>query len=81
MSDVGQQPTADEPQKATLSFPGGSAEFPILKSADGASSLDLSSFTKQTGMTTLDYGFVNTSATRSNITYIDGDQGILRYRG
>ncbi|PPF83273.1 citrate (Si)-synthase [Subtercola sp. Z020] len=68
-------------QKATLSFPGGTAEFPILKSVDGASAVDISTFTKQTGLTTLDYGFVNTSATRSNITYIDGDKGILRYRG
>ena len=68
-------------QKAQLEFPGGRAEFPILPSADGASSLDLSSLTKQTGLTGLDYGFVNTSATRSAITYIDGDAGILRYRG
>ncbi|GAA0996900.1 citrate synthase [Subtercola frigoramans] len=68
-------------QKATLSFPGGTAEFPILQSVDGASSMDISTLTKQTGLTTLDYGFVNTSATKSAITYIDGDKGILRYRG
>ncbi|CAN5283268.1 citrate synthase [soil metagenome] len=68
-------------QKATLSFAGGTAEFPILKSVDGASSIDISTLTKQTGFTTLDYGFVNTSATKSAITYIDGDKGILRYRG
>jgi citrate synthase len=36
---------------------------------------------KQTGFTTLDQGFVNTSSTKSAITYIDGDEGILRYRG
>ncbi|WP_172582791.1 citrate synthase [Subtercola boreus] len=72
---------ADIEQKATLTFPGGTAEFPILTSVDGASSVDISTFTKQTGLTTLDYGFVNTSATRSTITYIDGDKGILRYRG
>jgi citrate synthase len=40
-----------------------------------------STFTRQTGYTTLDQGFVNTSATKSAITYIDGDKGILRYRG
>ena len=44
-------------------------------------SVDISTFTRQTGHTTLDYGFVNTSATKSAITFIDGDQGILRYRG
>jgi citrate synthase len=72
---------ANDAQKATLQFPGGSAEFPIVPSTQGASSIDISSFTKQTGYTTLDTGFVNTSATRSKITYIDGDEGILRYRG
>ena len=71
----------DVEQKATLTYPGGTAEFPILQSVDGASSLDIASLTKQTGLTTLDYGFVNTAATKSAITYIDGDQGILRYRG
>ncbi|MCU1479978.1 MAG: citrate synthase [Subtercola sp.] len=73
--------TDGQQQKATLTFPGGTAEFPILPSVAGASSIDLSTLTKQTGLTTLDYGFVNTSATRSSITYIDGDKGILRYRG
>ncbi|GAA1690093.1 citrate synthase [Microcella alkalica] len=67
--------------KAILQFPGGTAEFPILTSADGASSIDVSTLTKQTGLTALDYGFVNTASTKSAITYIDGDQGILRYRG
>ncbi len=66
---------------ATLSFPGGSAQFPIVPSTEGASSIDISTFTKQTGYTTLDQGFVNTASTRSAITYIDGDAGILRYRG
>jgi len=70
-----------EAQKATLTYPGGTAEFPLLGSSDGASSIDFSTLTKQTGYTALDYGFVNTSATKSAITYIDGDQGILRYRG
>ncbi|MET4780944.1 citrate synthase [Glaciihabitans sp. UYNi722] len=72
---------SDNAEKATLHYPGGSAEFPILRSVDGASSIDVSTFTKQTGLTALDYGFVNTSATKSAITYIDGDKGILRYRG
>ncbi|PCN49440.1 citrate (Si)-synthase [Curtobacterium sp. 'Ferrero'] len=75
-------PAADEQTvTATLTFPGGSAEFPILPSVDGAAAVDISTFKKQTGMSTLDYGFVNTGSTKSAITYIDGDQGILRYRG
>jgi citrate synthase len=67
--------------RAFLDYPGGRAEFPIVHSVDGASSIDISTFTKQTGLTTLDQGFVNTASTRSAITYIDGDKGILRYRG
>ena len=67
--------------EVTLSYPGGEARFPIKQATDGASSVDISTFTKQTGYTTLDSGFVNTAATSSAITYIDGDQGILRYRG
>ncbi|MBF4576577.1 MULTISPECIES: citrate synthase [unclassified Frondihabitans] len=78
--------TANDAQKATqqtakLTFPGGTAEFPIVPSSDGASSVDISTFMKQTGYSTLDAGFVNTAATKSAITYIDGDEGILRYRG
>ncbi|MFA5605606.1 MAG: citrate synthase [Leucobacter sp.] len=66
---------------AQLTFPGGSAEFPILESSDGAAAIDISTLTKQSGYTALDYGFVNTASTKSEITYIDGDEGILRYRG
>lgn len=66
---------------AKLTFPGGEAELPILPATDGRSSLDISKLTAQSGLTTLDYGFVNTASTRSDITYIDGDEGILRYRG
>ncbi|HVX09300.1 citrate synthase [Humibacter sp.] len=71
----------DGDARATLTYPGGTAEFPVLPSVDGASSIDISTLTRQTGLTSLDYGFVNTAATRSKITFIDGDAGILRYRG
>jgi citrate synthase len=81
VSDVVNQAPGDDPGIATLRFPGGTAEFPIQQAVDGNSSIDLSTLTKQTGLTGLDYGFVNTASTRSEITYIDGEQGILRYRG
>ncbi len=85
MTDGGQQaddrPKADEKPTATLTYPGGRVEFPILPAVEGASSIDISALTKKTGLTTLDNGFVNTASTRSAITYIDGEQGILRYRG
>jgi citrate synthase len=73
--------SSTEPEKAVLHFPGGTAEFPVLRGTDGRDSIDISTFMKQTGFTTIDQGFVNTSSTKSAITYIDGDEGILRYRG
>lgn len=68
-------------EKVTLSIGDRLAEFPVLTATDGRNAVDLSTFTKQTGYNTFDPGFVNTAATRSAITYIDGDAGILRYRG
>jgi citrate synthase len=47
----------------------------------GASGYDVSSLLKETGHITLDHGFMNTASCESAITYIDGDKGILRYRG
>ncbi len=81
MSDVVNEDDGQRPAVASLAFPGGSAEFPIRQAVDGASSIDISTLTRQTGLTALDYGFVNTASTQSEITYIDGAQGILRYRG
>ncbi|MBS1898593.1 MAG: citrate (Si)-synthase, partial [Actinobacteria bacterium] len=76
MSAAGERPT-----KATLTVGETTAEFPVLHGTDGHSSIDFSTLTRQTGHTGLDYGFVNTASTKSAITFIDGDQGILRYRG
>jgi len=70
-----------DPDKVTFSHKGATAEFPVLAGVDGKDSVDIANFTRQTGLTTLDQGFVNTSSTKSAITYIDGDAGILRYRG
>ena len=68
-------------EKVTLSYPGGTAEFPILNATDGSQAVDISKFHAATGLNTLDQGFVNTASTKSAITFIDGEQGILRYRG
>ena len=70
-----------DPDTVTFSHKGTTAEFAVLPAVDGKAAIDFSSFTKQTGLTALDQGFVNTASTRSAITYIDGDAGILRYRG
>ncbi|MFM9377562.1 citrate synthase [Gordonia sp. VNK21] len=73
--------TADDQVTGTFTYPGGEIELPILKAAEGSDSVQLGSFLAKTGLTTFDGGFVNTAATKSAITYIDGDAGILRYRG
>ncbi len=66
---------------ASLNHPGGELELPVVEATEGPSGLDVSKLLGQTGYVTLDHGFVNTAATTSAITYIDGDAGILRYRG
>jgi citrate synthase len=68
-------------ENVTLHYPGGEAQFPILHGSEGNPSIDMSTLTRQTGFTALDPGFVNTASTASGITFIDGDEGILRYRG
>jgi citrate synthase len=67
--------------KVTLSYSGGTADFPILSSADGDRAIDFSKLNALTGLNSFDQGFVNTASTRSAITFINGDEGILRYRG
>ncbi|WP_293694457.1 citrate synthase [uncultured Agrococcus sp.] len=66
---------------ATITVDGSHHEVPIVPATSGRSSLDISKLMSSTGHTTIDYGFVNTASTKSKITYIDGDAGILRYRG
>nr|WP_269453864.1 citrate synthase [Pseudoclavibacter sp. 13-3] len=61
--------------------PNGETEFPILETSAGHDAIDFTKLTKNTGLTSFDPGFVNTASTKSNITFIDGDEGILRYRG
>ena len=64
-----------------LRHPNGEVAFAEHPATVGDSGLDIGSFMKETGHVTLDYGFMNTAACESSITYIDGDAGILRYRG
>ena len=64
-----------------LRHPNGELPFAEHPATVGEAGLNLGSFMKDTGHVTLDYGFMNTAACESKITYIDGDAGILRYRG
>ncbi|HJE51099.1 MAG TPA: citrate synthase [Tessaracoccus flavescens] len=56
-------------------------ELPIVKAVQGNDGLDIGKLLATTGVTTLDPGFVNTASCTSEITFIDGDKGILQYRG
>jgi len=66
---------------ATLKYPGGELDLEIVHATEGSDGIALGPLLAKTGYTTYDQGFVNTASTKSAITYIDGDAGILRYRG
>ncbi|MEU1888030.1 citrate synthase [Micromonospora sp. WMMD987] len=64
-----------------LDHPGGQLSMPVQGAVEGPAGIGVTKLLKETGMTTYDPGFVNTASCSSAITYIDGDAGILRYRG
>ncbi|MFJ5235088.1 citrate synthase [Kitasatospora sp. NPDC088391] len=68
-------------KSVVLRYQGGEYEYPVVESTAGNDGFDISKLLPQTGLVTLDNGFGNTAANKSAITFIDGDAGILRYRG
>ncbi|HJX63187.1 MAG TPA: citrate synthase [Polyangia bacterium] len=66
---------------AELKIDGKSYEFPIVVGTENEKAIDIHNLRSQTGYITLDPGFMNTGSTESDIAFIDGDKGILRYRG
>ncbi|MCL2709805.1 MAG: citrate synthase [Planctomycetaceae bacterium] len=70
-----------EPQKAVLLVDGKEIELPILVGADGQKAVDITKLYDEHKITTFDPSLGSTSVCRSAVTYIDGDKGILRYRG
>jgi citrate synthase len=64
-----------------LRWPGGELPLPVVPATEGADGIDTGKLLATTGQVALDIGFVNTASCTSEITYIDGDAGILRYRG
>ncbi|EHK80097.1 citrate synthase [Saccharomonospora azurea] len=79
MSDATAAQTGGE--KVQLRLPTGEHELNVVRAVEGAPGIELGKLLAQTGYITYDPGFVNTGATSSAITYIDGEQGVLRYRG
>ncbi|WP_344173110.1 citrate synthase [Pilimelia columellifera] len=65
----------------TLEHPGGKLPLDVRPAVEGPPGIDVGKLLSSTGHVTLDQGFMNTAACTSAITYIDGDAGILRYRG
>jgi citrate synthase len=64
-----------------LDHPNGQTSLEVSNAAEGASGLNIGRLLDETGYVTYDPGFVNTASCTSAITYIDGDAGVLRYRG
>ncbi len=71
----------DVPSEATLQYGDTELALPRIGASEGNDAVDISKLMSKTDLVTLDVGFVNTASCRSAITYIDGDEGILRYRG
>src|SRR5438105_4074530 len=68
-------------QHATLQFAGKSLDLPLVKGTEDELGVDIQKLRGETGLITLDPGLGNTGACRSAVTFIDGEKGILRYRG
>ncbi len=66
---------------AILHHDGGQLTFKEVQATVGSNAYNTGALLKETGRVALDYGFMNTASCESSITYIDGDAGILRYRG
>ena len=67
--------------KINLEFNGKELELPIVKGSEGEHAIDGKSLRQQLGLITLDPGYKNTGSCESAITFLDGEKGILRYRG
>src|SRR3982750_2992874 len=71
----------DTETDVALRYPGGELPLPVKRATEGADGIDTSKLLATTGQVALDIGFVNTAPCTSPLTYIEGDEGILRYRG
>ncbi|HEY7596467.1 MAG TPA: citrate synthase [Actinophytocola sp.] len=69
------------PESVALRYPGGEYEMSVTRATEGSHGINVGKLLSTTDLVTLDPGFVNTAACSSEICFIDGDAGILRYRG
>jgi len=75
------QPTNPATASATITYDGGSLTLPLVVGSEGEVGIIIEQLRGKTGMITLDPGFGNSGSCRSAVTFIDGEKGILRYRG
>ncbi|HXS80013.1 MAG TPA: citrate/2-methylcitrate synthase, partial [Gammaproteobacteria bacterium] len=68
-------------KNATLTYENKTIELPTVIGTEAEIAVDISQLRAKSGLITLDSGYANTGACMSNITFIDGEAGILRYRG
>ncbi len=68
-------------QKASISFEGKTHEFPVVQGTENELAIDIKTLRSTMGLITLDPGYKNTGSCESAITFLDGEKGILRYRG
>jgi citrate synthase len=68
-------------KEAEIILDGKSYKFPVIEGSEGEMAIDIAKLRDLTGYVTLDTGYKNTGATKSAITFLDGEKGILRYRG
>ena len=66
---------------AKLTLDGKSFDLPVITGSEGEMAIDISRLRQETGLVTLDPGFANTGSCKSSITFMDGEKGVLRYRG
>jgi citrate synthase len=73
--------TVSRPDTARISFDGRELEMPVIRGSEDEAAVDISKLRAETGLITMDVGYGNTGSCTSAITYLDGEAGILRYRG
>jgi citrate synthase len=73
--------TVSRTETARLNFDGKELEMPVIRGTEDEAAVDISKLRAETGLVTMDIGYGNTGSCTSAITYLDGEVGILRYRG
>jgi citrate synthase len=69
------------PETAKIILEGKEIELPVIHGSEGEKAIDINKLRDLTGYITIDIGYKNTGATTSKITFLDGEEGILRHRG